>query len=124
MNAAAWTAFVVACALGSVARYLVDGWAQHHVARPFPWGIWVVNVSGSLVLGILVGLNRQSQLGDMLLIVAGTGFCGAYTTFSTLAVQTVHLAEDGRPEQAVLHACGSLVAGLAAAAAGMWLGSL
>lgn len=120
----AWAAFVAACSLGAVARYLVDGWVQDHVARPFPWGISVVNITGSLVLGVLVGLNQHSRLGDVSLIIAGTGFCGAYTTFSTLSVQTVELAEGGRRSAAALNALGSLLTGLVAAAAGLWLGSL
>jgi CrcB protein len=120
----AWAAFAVACSLGAVARYLVDGWVQGRVAQAFPWGIWVVNVSGSLLLGILVGLNQHAHLGGVPLTIAGTGFCGAYTTFSTLAVQTVELAEEGRSSNAVLNALGSLLSGLVAAAAGLWLGSL
>lgn len=124
MSAAVWAAFVAACSSGAVCRHLIDGWVQHHLARPFPWGIWVVNVGGSLALGILVGMNRLTQLGEVPLIVAGTGFCGAYTTFSTVAVHTVQLAEDGLMRHGLLNAVGSLVAGLAAAAAGLWLGSL
>jgi fluoride exporter len=124
VNAPAWAGFVVACSLGAVTRYLVDGWVQGRVAQSFPWGIWVVNVSGSFLLGILTGLTQHSHLGGVSLTIAGSGFCGAYTTFSTLALQTVDLAQDGRPSQAALNAFGSLVAGMAAAAGGLWLGSL
>lgn len=124
MSAAAWAGFVVACSLGAVARYLVDGWVQDRIARRFPWGIWVVNISGSLLLGILVGMSQHSHLGVVPLTIAGTGFCGAYTTFSTLAVQTVELAEEGGRNSAMLYALGSMLGGIAAAAAGLWLGSL
>ncbi len=124
MSTSSWAAFVAACSLGAVARYLVDGWVQCRVAQKFPWGIWLVNVTGSLFLGLLVGLNQISHLGDVPLTIAGTGFCGAYTTFSTLAVQTVELAEDGRASRSALNALGSLLSGLVAAAAGLWLGSL
>lgn len=124
MSTSAWAAFVVACSLGAVARYLVDGGVQGRVAQRFPWGTWVVNVSGSFLLGILVGLTQHSHLAGVPLTIAGTGFCGAYTTFSTLAVQTVELAEDGRASKAALNALGSLTAGLVAGGAGLWLGSL
>ncbi len=124
MSGSAWVAFVAACSLGALVRYLVDGWAQARFAQTFPWGIWVVNVSGSFLLGILAGLNETSHLGGVPMAIAGTGFCGAYTTFSTLAVQTVELAEDGLALQAALNALGTLLAGLMAAAAGFWLGSL
>lgn len=124
MSASAWAAFVAACSVGAVARFLVDGWVQGRVAQTFPWGTWVVNVSGSLLLGILVGLNQHSHLAGVPLTIAGTGFCGAYTTFSSLALQTVDLAEEGRVSKAALNALGSLLTGLLAAAAGLWLGSL
>jgi CrcB protein len=124
LSVSAWAAFVAACSLGAVARYLVDGWVERRVGQAFPWGIWVVNVSGSLVLGILVGLNQHSHLAGVSLTIAGTGFCGAYTTFSTLALQSVELAEEGRVSKAALNALGSLLTGLLAAAAGLWLGNL
>lgn len=107
-----------AAAAGAVARYLLDRAVQTRHGRPFPWGTWVVNVSGSLLLGLLAGLAGPG----LLLTVTGVGFLGAYTTFSTFAVETLRLAEDGAAWAAAANVVGSVVAGLAAAAAGLALG--
>jgi len=79
-----------------------------------------VNVLGSLALGLLVGLPVE---GDALLVL-GTGFCGAFTTFSTFAVETVRLAEAGESRQAVASAVANLVGALLAVALGCWLATL
>jgi CrcB protein len=120
MSAAALLGFGVACSAGAVTRYLLDGAIRGRAGGRFPWGIWAVNVSGSLLLGLLAG----AEVGGVPLLVAGTGFCGAYTTFSTFAYESVTLAEDGRRDLAAANAVGSVAAGLAAAAAGIWLGGL
>jgi CrcB protein len=114
-----WLGFVAACSSGAVARYLVDGYIRDRM-EVRPWGIWAINVSGSFLLGLLVG----SDLGTVPLLIVGTGFCGAYTTFSTFAYETVVLAEEGQPVAAVVNVLGSIAAGLGAAAAGIWLGGL
>jgi CrcB protein len=120
MSPQVWLGFVVACSVGAVTRYLVDGAIQDRTGSRFPWGIWAVNVSGSFLLGLMVGL----EVGGVPLLIAGTGFCGAYTTFSTFAYQSVALAEDGRRAAALVNALGSIAAGSGAAAAGIWLGGL
>lgn len=118
MSPLTWAALGAACSAGAVARHLVAGWIEGCTAGRLPWGTWAVNVTGSLFLGLLVG----SGAGDVTLLVAGTGFCGAYTTLSTLACQTVALAEEGDRPAAWLNAVGSVLAGLAAAGLGLWLG--
>jgi fluoride exporter len=119
MSGLVWLGFVAACSLGTAARYLVDGYIRDRTAGR-PWGIWAINVSGSFLLGLLVG----SDLGSVPLLIAGTGFCGAYTTFSTFAYETVVLAEEGRAGTSVLNVGGSIAGGLAAAGLGIWLGGL
>ena len=74
---------LVGGAIGAPARYLVDGAVQGRTSGPFPWGTLVVNVTGSLVLGIVTGLTLYHGLGDVPRVAVGAGFCGAYTTFST-----------------------------------------
>jgi len=81
----------------------------------------VVNVTGSLVLGVVVGLSLYHGVADPTRAVVGTGFVGAYTTFSTFSYDTVRLLEDGRLRQAALNIPLSLAGGLAAAATGLWL---
>jgi CrcB protein len=100
--------------LGSVARLLLDGAVTRRLGRGFPFGTLAVNLSGSLLLGVLVGAALS---GDAYRL-AGTGLLGAYTTFSTWMLETQRLAEDGRPGLGALNVAGSLVLGVAT----VWLG--
>jgi len=114
------TGWVVAAGgLGAVARYLVDGWVQDRVETVLPLGTWVVNVTGSFLLGALAGLVIAHGLSPDVKLVAGTGFLGGYTTFSTFAFETVGLAEDGARTFAVVNVAASVAAGLLAATVGL-----
>ncbi|HEX4470482.1 MAG TPA: fluoride efflux transporter CrcB [Nocardioides sp.] len=105
-------------AVGAPARYLTDQVVQRRHGTVFPWGTWTVNVAGSFVLGLVVASGPA-----WLVTFAGTGFCGALTTFSTFGYETVRLAEEGESGSALANVVGSLAAGLAAAALGWWLGA-
>jgi CrcB protein len=111
----------VAGALGAPARYLLDGFVQSRTHRVFPWGTFVVNVSGSFVLGIITGWALYHGLGNLPHVAIGTGFCGAFTTFSTFSYETVRLLEEGSVLASTLNALGSVAAGMIAAAAGLAL---
>jgi CrcB protein len=113
-----------AAALGAVCRYLLDQVVQHQHDQSFPWGTFVVNVSGSLLLGLVTGLATSHGLPAVPTAVLGTGFLGGYTTWSTYLWESLALAEGGAPGQAALNLLGSLAAGLAAAAAGFGLAGL
>jgi CrcB protein len=110
---------LAAGALGALARYLVDGAVQDRVEGIFPWGTLAVNVSGSLVLGVVAGLALYHGLPGMPTSILGAGFCGAYTTFSTFAYETVRLAEEGSRASALVNVMASMALGLAAAALGL-----
>jgi fluoride exporter len=110
-----------ASAVGAPARYLLDKSVAKRNRGRFPWGTFVINVSGSLLLGFLVGMSLHHGLSKPWLAVLGTGFCGAYTTFSTFSVETVRLVEEGALTSAALNAAVSLAAGLPAAALGLGL---
>ncbi len=114
----------VAGALGALARYLVDGAVQDRSRGAFPYGTTVVNVTGSFVLGLISSLAWHHGLGSTARAVIGAGFCGAFTTWSTAAWETVRLAEEGLPAHAAMNALGGLAGALAAAAAGIALGAL
>jgi fluoride exporter len=106
-------------AVGAPLRYLVDRFVQRRAGAGFPWGTLTVNVAGSLLLGFIT----QTADGRVTLL-AGVGFCGTFTTYSTFGYETVRLAEDGARRDALLNVVASLAAGLAAAALGVWLGRL
>ena len=119
MSGHAWLAFVVAAGVGAPARYLVDGLVQDRTGGAFPWGTFVVNVSGCFLLGVLTGLGMYHDLDPTVRTVVGTGGLGAYTTFSTFTFETVRLAEEGAVNEALRNATASFVVGLAAASLGI-----
>lgn len=111
-------------AIGAPARYLTDLYVREWTGADFPWGTMAVNAVGSLVLGLLAGAAASGVLPGWVLTLAGTGFCGALTTFSTFSYETVRLAEDGRWRSAALNVVGSLAVGTAAVSLGWLIGSL
>jgi CrcB protein len=106
--------------LGAVARVVVDALVTSRARSPFPWGILLVNLSGSFALGVLVG---GAVTGDALFLV-GTGFLGGYTTFSTWMLQTEGLGAEGRYALMLGNWAGSMALGLGAAGVGWTLGVL
>lgn len=113
-----------AAGLGAVVRYLVDQLVQRRTPGDFPYGTLLVNVSGSLLFGLLIGLNLHQGLPSSVTVVAGIGFAGGYTTLSTWAWESLALAESGELWQALLNVVGSFAIGLAAAAVGLGLALL
>jgi fluoride exporter len=120
----AWVGFVVAAAVGAPLRYLVDGAIAERAEGVFPWGTFVINTSGSLLLGVLTGLGLYHAFPKVPKVILGTGFCGAYTTFSTFTYETVELLEEGAVNEAARNAVGTLLVGAAAAALGLALAAL
>lgn len=106
--------------LGAVTRFLTDGLIQGRQLGEFPLGTFVVNLSGTFLLGLLAGLD---VVGEGLLL-AGTATLGSYTTFSTWFFETHRLAQDGEWRVALANLALSLGAGLAAAELGLWIGGL
>lgn len=117
-------AIAVAAGVGAVARYVVDQLVQQRTRGEFPFGTLLVNLTGSLLLGLLVGLTLHHGLGDRPLLVLGTGFAGGFTTLSTWAWESLALAEAGELPEAALNVVGSFALGLLAAAAGLGLALL
>lgn len=77
-------------AVGSVARLLVVEVSASYLGRAFPYGTLIVNVVGSFLLGIVTGLVvSRAGLSTTVRLLVGVGFCGAFTTFSTYAVETL-----------------------------------
>lgn len=102
-------------AVGAPLRYVTDRLVQRRRDQVFPWGTLIVNVVGSLVLGVLLGASATGVLPGWVTPLAGVGFCGALTTFSTFSFETLRLLEDGAPLKAAANVVANLVAGLAVA---------
>jgi len=108
-------------ALGAPARYAIDTVISRRRRDALPVGIFVINVTGSLVLGLIAGAALYHGFGGAPRAWLGTGFCGAYTTFSTFGLQTVGLVELREQRAAGTYVVASTVVGLAAAATGLWV---
>lgn len=106
---------------GAVARFVLDGLVKTRTGARYPVGTTAINLSGSLLLGLVVGL-AGAVLPEPARLVLGTGFLGGYTTFSTAAVETVRLAAERRPRAAWANGLGMLVAAVGLAALGLRLG--
>jgi fluoride exporter len=124
MSPLAWVGFVVAGAIGAPLRYLVDGAVGDRTKGVFPWGTFIINATGSLLLGFVTGLTLYHAFPEVPKVVLGTGFCGSYTTFSTFTFETVRLIEEGAINEAFRNALGTLLTGAAAAAVGLGLAAL
>ena len=114
-------AVALAGALGAPARFLVERAISARRGRRFPWGTLVVNVTGSFALGFVTGLALYHGLATTPKTVIGTGFIGAYTTFSTYAYETVDVAKRASSRLAGSYAIVSIAAGVAAATLGLVL---
>ncbi len=119
MTVAVWAGVVVIGGIGAVLRFLVDRTVSGRVARPFPFGTLVVNLSGALLLGFLSGLALSPHMA----LLVGTAFVGSYTTFSTWMLETHRLAEERQVWPAVANIVVSLALGLAAAWLGLSIGA-
>lgn len=102
-------------------RYVVDSIARQRWSIEFPIGTLAINVSGSLVLGVVTGLVIAHGDPNGLKTIAGTGFCGGYTTFSAASVESVRLAQARRWAEFLSYSGGSLVLALIAAGLGLWI---
>ncbi len=104
-------------AVGAPLRYLTDRLIRSRHPSVFPWGTLAVNVTGSLLLGFLVGLPADPAVMALL----GPGLCGALTTYSTFSYETLRLAQEGTRFLAVANVVVSVTAGLGAAMIGLLL---
>lgn len=128
-----WLALAVAggAAVGAPCRYLLDQVVQGRHEQRFPWGTLLINLLGSAALGVLLGWSAgpggfsasgPGGVPPVVLAALGTGWCGAFTTYSSFGYETLTLALDGLLRRAVLNAVLSVAGGLAAAALGVVVG--
>ena len=122
MNYAVIAAVAAGGAIGSALRYLLAGWIQSAAWEGFPFGIFVVNITGGLVMGILTELmalkwNVPLEMRAFLT----TGILGGYTTFSTFSLDSALLIERGAYTSAGLYIAGSAILSVLALFAGLWI---
>ncbi len=113
-------------AFGAVSRYLISGWvARLTHESAFPYGTLAVNITGSFLLGLMMGLGGEGRLllPPAVRVVVGIGFLGAFTTFSTFSFETVEALRIGDFRVAIGNTVISVVTALAACWLGLELGT-
>ena len=109
--------------LGANARYLLGGLIAEQWGGIFPWGILIVNLTGSFILGFFLAFAQDRPwVQPNLRLLFAVGFVGGYTTFSTFTYESVRLAQDGELLLAMANVIGSVLTGGVAVMAGIILG--
>lgn len=112
------------CGFGGIARYLVANASYFFLSKEFPYGTIIVNISGSLAMGILyeLFLGKYSAMGPELRALFLIGFLGGYTTFSSFSLETINLLENGKIFAATINVVASVITCLLAAWVGVLIG--
>ena len=111
--------------LGANARFLVSSWAARLLGTSFPYGTFLANISGSMLMGVAIAvLHDRALLASPQRHFFVVGFLGAYTTFSTFSYESIQLFQNGTVLLGVLNIVGSIVVGLLAVVCGFWIGRL
>ncbi|MCW3015548.1 MAG: CrcB protein [Solirubrobacterales bacterium] len=118
MSLFTYVAVVVLSGTGATARFAVDKIVSVRFGRDLPLGTFVVNISGAVLLGVVVGLSLPHDTA----LLAGTAAVGSYTTFSTWILESHRFGEDGAVRDLAANLAGSLVLGVAAVALGRLIG--
>lgn len=106
--------------IGSIARYLCQKWLSENYPHPFPWGTFLVNLFGCLLIGIIYAASEKSAaLSPQTRLLLITGFCGGFTTFSTFAFENMSLLRSGDFLYFSIYIVASVALGIAGVFAGI-----
>lgn len=120
-----WLVLAAGGVAGTFARYLAAVWVPGFAGTAFPYGTLAVNLSACFLLGLVDSLSLvRAALSPEARLLLMTGFCGAYSTFSTLILETSALVDDGQLLRALANYLGSGVLGFALFRLGAYLGSV
>ena len=110
-------------AIGGIARFLVHRGIVQFFTYPFPLATFLVNFSGSFLIGYLYSASlKQEWLSGSLLLFLVTGICGGYTTFSAFSYENIMLIKNGQAPLSLFYILSSVLIGIGAAALGFWAG--
>ena len=116
---------IIGGAVGTVARYLLAGVVYRFMGSGFPYGTLIVNISGCFILGILASLSdKKFFLGADMKVFLMIGFCGAFTTFSTLIFESDSLVRNGQAVRAFTNIFASVILGFILFRVGSLLGEI
>lgn len=119
-----YLAIAVGGAVGAVLRFVVSGWAYNYLGEEFPWGTLAVNLIGCLVIGFLVRLFESTAVSPTMRMMILVGGLGAFTTFSTYALENVNLLRDGQMAAALVNVVVSTAVGIVCVSLGAGLANL
>jgi CrcB protein len=113
-------------AIGAMLRYGLGAWVQGLLGPGFPWSTFLINITGSLLIGLVLRLSLEGALSPEWRLFLAVGVLGGYTTFSTFSWETLTLVQQGEWLKAFLYVAGSVVLGfvlvwLAYRWAGRWV---
>jgi CrcB protein len=111
--------------LGANARYLMTGWAAERFGTVFPYGTFIINISGAIILGFFTAfIQDRAFIHPNYRLFFATGFCGAYTTFSTYTYESLRLLQDGSLLLGLTNIIGSIVVGMLGVFLGFGIGRM
>ena len=108
-----WIALGIGTLFGGYGRYILDGLVHQTLGSKFPYGTMVINLAGCFVIGMLDALSEKFLLSTAARVLLMTGFCGAFTTFSTFMLETFHLVRGGELVRAAANVSISFAVGFA-----------
>lgn len=106
-------------AIGAASRYLIGGWVQSFAGTGFPLGTFFVNVTGSMIIGLILGLAERGTLSGQARLLLAVGVMGGYTTFSSFSYDNLGLLQSGETGRLLMNIAGQLAVGLFAAYLGV-----
>ncbi|GAB3057926.1 fluoride efflux transporter CrcB [Virgibacillus ainsalahensis] len=104
---------------GAAVRFLLGDFISKNSVHPFPLATWIINVTGSFLLGFIVNLHLTIQVDGWLWYLVGIGFCGAFTTFSTFGYETVNLLQMNKIKMAMVYVIISVIVSIVFVCAGL-----
>lgn len=107
--------------VGTVSRYLLTVFIDRLTVTMFPAGTFIVNILGCFLIGIIMGFAFREVLSGQLRLLLATGFCGSFTTFSTYSLEIFQLYQKGEVGLSMAYLAGSIIVGLFALLAGLWI---
>ncbi|GGJ99952.1 putative fluoride ion transporter CrcB 2 [Lentibacillus kapialis] len=109
--------------LGAAVRFVVGYLVSKGTRKEnvFPLGTWIVNITGSFLLGLITQLHFSNDISEWLWFFGGVGFCGAYTTFSTFGTETITLIESNKINTAAIYVATSILVGIISATIGFYI---
>lgn len=107
--------------LGAATRFLLGNLISRKSRKiyPFPTATWIINMTGSFLLGFMAQLHLANQISEWLWLFGGVGFCGAYTTFSTFGNEAITLIQSNKVKLALIYVVTSVIVGILSAMIGL-----